>query len=902
MARLESKARGEIPSIIRGLLVVLPVLVLSSYLAYLQHSTLPKPIEEQYHPLTSHPQLSERAILAHAKHLSEGIGYRTVGTREHALGDAWMVEQVEDVKRRCEEMVKKSGGKRKLECEVWRQEGSGKHRFDIMGKRLYKSYSSLSNIILRISSGTPQSKEHAVLVNAHVDSTLPSPGAADDALPVGVMLECARVLVESEEWEPRWAIVFLFNNAEESLQDGSHLYSTQHETASTVRAVINLEAAGTTGRELLFQATSEEMIQAYSQVPRPFGTIFANDIFSSGILLSDTDFRQFELYLNVTGLDMAVVGNSYLYHMRKDLVENIGPGVAQHMAENTLSLLTHLSTSPHSPIPSLLSAGYTKPSTTFFSHIGMFIVYSFERARVMYAALVLGVVGLIAVTSIGPGRSLSGGKKGSGEKSADGGETKSKTLLKAAGTAVLSALGAVVSANAAAVIMDWGLGKGMSWFRNEYFGVVLYGPVAVFGSLLPLAILPPTHERALLLATIALQSLIALNVQVVFNAGSAALLFVSALPMFGAVCVEEVVTRLSVGKEAGGKDGRVPLWVYALGMASPFMTGTLMMLGVIEFFAPLTGRMGASIPADSIIATIVSAIGTMSLPLLPAFMSRFGRRTLRRSIAVMGVVSAVLMAIFARMEVYDSMHQRRVFIVHYEDIHTHVHSLHMAASDGAPGFEDLVHGVAGQFGTGDVVVLKMTEYVTELDPLYPFSALLAPYKLALPEKMSTPFEGNFGVTAVEDEIDVENGTRRLVLRVDHPGVIWTVIAFDAHVLAWSLDDNPPDEHTRHHIKEASFYGVDTYDVSLLIKLHSAPSPPTPPASDMPGNLPARPTRLRVDFTGIREQAMWPGKKAEKEKGGDAMVLFERLDEWLEGTMRGTVDGTMLGVVGGSVLV
>lgn len=43
-----------------------------------------------------------------------------------------------------------------------------------------------------------------------------------------------------------------------------------------------------------------------------------------------------------------------------------------------------------------------------------------------------------------------------------------------------------------------------------------------------------------------------------------------------------------------------------------------------------TGRMGASIPADSIIATIVSAIGTMSLPLLPAFMSRFGRRTLRR--------------------------------------------------------------------------------------------------------------------------------------------------------------------------------------------------------------------------------------------------------------------------------
>ena len=97
----------------------------------------------------------------------------------------------------------------------------------------------------------------------------------------------------------------MFNNAEESLQDGSHLFSTQHPIAPTfvelplivcdsvlnskdsVRAVINLEAAGTAGRELLFQATSQEMIDVYSRVPRPYGTIFANEIFSSGILLSE---------------------------------------------------------------------------------------------------------------------------------------------------------------------------------------------------------------------------------------------------------------------------------------------------------------------------------------------------------------------------------------------------------------------------------------------------------------------------------------------------------------------------------------------------------------------------------------------------------------------------------------
>lgn len=77
-----------------------------------------------------------------------------------------------------------------------------------MAKRLYKTYVNLSNIVVRLSDGTDAGKEHAVLINAHVDSTLPSPGAADDALAVGVMLECIRVLVNTPSWEPKHAIIF----------------------------------------------------------------------------------------------------------------------------------------------------------------------------------------------------------------------------------------------------------------------------------------------------------------------------------------------------------------------------------------------------------------------------------------------------------------------------------------------------------------------------------------------------------------------------------------------------------------------------------------------------------------------------------------------------------------------
>ena len=94
------------------------------------------------------------------------------------------------------------------------------------------------------------------------------------------------------------------------------MYSTQHETAGAVRAVINLEgqryhlhkedsadcaAAGTTGGALLFQATSAEMIEVYSKVPQwvrvemhdlpltasPRGSVVAADVFATGVLVSE---------------------------------------------------------------------------------------------------------------------------------------------------------------------------------------------------------------------------------------------------------------------------------------------------------------------------------------------------------------------------------------------------------------------------------------------------------------------------------------------------------------------------------------------------------------------------------------------------------------------------------------
>ena len=52
-------------------------------------------------------------------------------------------------------------------------------------------------------------------------------------------------------------------------------------------------------------------------------------VFASGVMLSDTDFRIFDAYANLTGLDLALVQNSYAYHTRLDVPEKLQVGSIQ---------------------------------------------------------------------------------------------------------------------------------------------------------------------------------------------------------------------------------------------------------------------------------------------------------------------------------------------------------------------------------------------------------------------------------------------------------------------------------------------------------------------------------------------------------------------------------------------
>uniref|UniRef100_A0A8C4K9Q6 Endoplasmic reticulum metallopeptidase 1 n=1 Tax=Dromaius novaehollandiae TaxID=8790 RepID=A0A8C4K9Q6_DRONO len=255
------------------------------------------------------------------------IGPRTVGSPENEIHTVnYLIEQIKAIEV-------ESTDAHRIFVDIQRPTGS--FSIDFLGG-FTSYYANITNIVVKLEPRN--GAEHAVLSNCHFDSVPNTPGASDDAVSCSVMLEILNTLSKSSE-SLQHAVIFLFNGAEENILQASHGFITQHEWAKSIRAFINLEAAGVGGKELVFQTGPENpwLVQAYVfAAEHPFASVVAQEVFQSGIIPADTDFRIYRDFGNVPGIDLAFIENGYIYHTEYDTSDRILTDSIQRAALNNL--------------------------------------------------------------------------------------------------------------------------------------------------------------------------------------------------------------------------------------------------------------------------------------------------------------------------------------------------------------------------------------------------------------------------------------------------------------------------------------------------------------------------------------------------------------------------------------
>lgn len=260
------------------------------------------------------------------------FGIRTVGSRANEeQTPALLLKKIHAIKTAATE---------KIAFDIDIQHPTGSFGLNFLSQ-FQNIYANITNILVRITPIHPQAQNNSLLISSHYDTAPGAPGASDDGVSIAIMMELLRYFSKTP---PKYAsLIFNFNGAEETILQASHGFITQHRWKDSIRAFINLEAAGAGGRELLFQTGSDLLAEAYSKGAKyPHASTVAQEVFQTGLFPSDTDYRIYRDYGDVAGMDFAYIANGYVYHTRLDDIDRIQPGSIQRLGDNLVGTIHEL--------------------------------------------------------------------------------------------------------------------------------------------------------------------------------------------------------------------------------------------------------------------------------------------------------------------------------------------------------------------------------------------------------------------------------------------------------------------------------------------------------------------------------------------------------------------------------
>ncbi|KAF5299923.1 hypothetical protein FQR65_LT09318 [Abscondita terminalis] len=453
-------------------------------------------------------------------------------------------------------------------------------------------YRNMQNIVVRI--GSRINSPHSLLINCHFDTVTQSPGASDDGAGCAVMLEMLRVLSQSDRIL-RHNIIFLFNGGEENFMPASHGFITQHKWAKEVRAFINIEACGAGGRELLFQAGPNHpwILETYSEeVPYPYASSMAQEIFQSGLIPGDTDYRIFRDFGNVSGLDFAWSSNGYVYHTRFDSIDQIPLGTLQRTGDNILALARGMAMGHQLSNVESHRAG----NLVFFDFLGAFVV--------RWPMIIADIINLSSV--ILSLYSVSVNMKRAFRSDAVSNTTYIKKIVQCMGAIITSGIASLCFSLAVSLLLN-GLGRTMSWYARPlwiFFLYVVPTTLVLMGTILYHARTAHKDIKSsawpkfrLYYDAYQLLWTLSLFVGVILRIRSSFVpLFWTLFPAVGTLLMK----YLEQWK------GLKWLLLYISIMGLPFVQSIYLMMGALYLCLPIMGRSGAAYNSEVLIAILIT--------------------------------------------------------------------------------------------------------------------------------------------------------------------------------------------------------------------------------------------------------------------------------------------------------
>ncbi|XP_076761618.1 endoplasmic reticulum metallopeptidase 1 [Xylocopa sonorina] len=581
------KKKEVLPNETQHLLFLFTFYLFVSIIIITFEKKLPEPLTLNKEGLHPGRFIAERAH-NHLLNITS-IGPRIVGSYENeVLAIKYLTNIINSI-------VKDANENHKILVNVTRHTGAFPLKF-LDG--MTNVYRNVQNVIVKI--GPHRLTQSSLLINCHFDTFPESPGGSDDGAGCAVMLETLRVIAHSSKLL-KYNIIFLFNGAEENLLQASHGFITQHPWAKEVRAFINLEACGAGGRELLFQAgpDSSWMLQIYAKsVPYPYASSLAQEIFESGIVPGDTDFRIFRDFGNVSGLDFAWATNGYVYHTKFDNIHQIPLGSLQRTGDNILALIQGIVSDNYlSEVPAHDHTG----NPVFFDFLGIFVI-----RWPQYVASTINIISIIAgVYSI----YLNAQNARRDVKNS----IYLQHLLLCIGTIIVSWLISILSCTLIAIVLTK-LGKVMSWYARPAWLFFLYVVPTIFVSMTFFLYVGSHQKKKVKSAWILYQIYCDSYCIIWMSVLSCCVLFEirsGFIPLHWVVfpTLGNILRYNFFNKWRGWKW----LFYYLTTMSLPYIQSFYLVIGALYLFIPIMGRSGSSINSEVLIANMLCILFSLLL-------------------------------------------------------------------------------------------------------------------------------------------------------------------------------------------------------------------------------------------------------------------------------------------------